>query len=201
MPENPPFVLLIDDDADLLKTMSAILTRNGYKVRTAKDGFSALAEMRDGVPDVILSDLNMPGMSGFELLSVVRRRFPAVPVIATSGAYAGDDLPEGVAADAFHEKATGIPALLDMLKTMTQPEATASPKERSSAPIWIAREGDEHSVQTQVTVSCPACLRTFTEESGEARGSVRKTHCPYCNAPIHYAVVQSEAAAVGVPFH
>src|ERR1700744_6391302 len=104
--------------------------------------------MRDGVPDVILSDLNMPGMSGFELLSVVRRRFPSVPVIATSGAFAGHDVPEGVAAAPFHQKATGIPALLDMLQAMTQTEAAAWRKDRVSAPIWIAREGDNHSCQT-----------------------------------------------------
>ena len=201
MPDQSVFVLLIDDDADLLMTMTAILNQAGYKVRTAKDGFTALCEMRDGVPDVILSDLNMPGMSGFELLSVVRRRFPSVPVIATSGAFAGHDVPEGVAADAFHQKATGIPALLGMLQAMTQPEITAWRKERVSAPIWIAREGDDHSCQTQVMVGCPACLRTFAEDCGTARGSVRKTDCAYCSVPIHYAIVQPESAAVAVPFH
>ena len=56
------------------------------------------------VPDVILSDLNMPGMSGFEFLSVVRRRFPTVKVIAMSSAFAVDDIPPGVAADAFYQK-------------------------------------------------------------------------------------------------
>jgi len=201
MQSHTAFVLLIDDDTDLLTSMSAILTQAGYKVRTAKDGVSALAEMQDGVPDIILSDLNMPGMSGFELLSVVRRRFPSVPVIATSGDFAGNEFPEGVAADAFHQKATGIPALLEMLHAMTQPEATAWRNERVSAPIWIAREGDDHSCQTQVTVDCPACQRTFSEDCGPARGSVRKTDCAYCNAPIHYAVVQSGNAAVAVPFH
>ena len=56
--------------------MSHVLTEIGYRVRSAEDGFSALREMRHEVPDILLSDLNMPGMSGFELLSVVRRRFP-----------------------------------------------------------------------------------------------------------------------------
>jgi CheY-like chemotaxis protein len=201
MSAHPALVLLIDDDTELLTTMTAILTRSGYKVRTAKDGFSALCEMRDGVPDVILSDLNMPGMSGFELLSVVRRRFPTVPVIATSGAFAGHDVPEGVAADAFHQKATGIPALLNMLRSLTQPEAVLWQKVRVSAPIWIARDGDDHSCRTQIMVGCPACLRTFSEDCGEGRGSVRETDCAYCRVPIHYAIVQPETAMAPLPFN
>jgi len=43
-------------------------------------------------------------MSGFELLSVVRRRFPAIQLIAMSGAFSGDGIPPGVAADAFMKK-------------------------------------------------------------------------------------------------
>jgi len=48
--------------------------------------------------------LNMPAMSGFELLSVVRRRFPQVVAVATSGAYSSSSIPPGVIADAFYAK-------------------------------------------------------------------------------------------------
>jgi CheY-like chemotaxis protein len=73
-------------------------------VRSASDGFSALALIQELVPQVLLSDLNMPGMSGFELLSVVRRVHPAIFVIATSGSFSGKSGPHGIA-DAFYEKA------------------------------------------------------------------------------------------------
>jgi CheY-like chemotaxis protein len=73
--------------------LSEIFIESGYAVRIASDGFSALAEIREEIPDLILSDLNMPGMSGFELLSVVRRRFPSIRVIAMSSAFSGVDLP------------------------------------------------------------------------------------------------------------
>lgn len=70
----------------------------------AQDGFEALEQVSRQRPALILSDLNMPRMSGFELLSVVRRRFPSIHVIAMSGGFIGDDVPHGVAADAFYEK-------------------------------------------------------------------------------------------------
>src|SRR5260370_5309630 len=74
-------IVVAEDNAVLLGTLSEILKRCGYSVRTASDGSHALAEIRYRAPDILLSDLNMPGMSGFELLSIVRRRYPTIRVI------------------------------------------------------------------------------------------------------------------------
>ncbi len=76
MPNAKVKLLIVDDDVSLLMLLSQIFTKSGYSVQPAEDGFSALAVIRNEIPDIILSDLNMPGMSGFEFLSVVRRRFP-----------------------------------------------------------------------------------------------------------------------------
>jgi len=81
-----------------------------------------LFEIRQEIPDVILSDLNIPGMSGFEFLSVVRRRFPGIHLIAMSGAFSGDGVQPGVAADAFYEKATSLGSLLQIVEAVTHPE-------------------------------------------------------------------------------
>lgn len=72
-------VLVVDDDPSVLEISSVVFKENGYEVRTAADGFEALIELRRSRPGVIVSDLAMPNMSGFELLSVVRRRFPHYP--------------------------------------------------------------------------------------------------------------------------
>lgn len=69
-------ILVVDDDGQIRRVSEAVLSQYGYEVRTASDGFEALALMRKALPDLIISDLKMPNMSGFELLSVVRRRFP-----------------------------------------------------------------------------------------------------------------------------
>jgi CheY-like chemotaxis protein len=74
---NSPMRLLVVDDAPAIRaSISTQLTEFGFVVRTADDGFTALAEIRTEIPNILLSDLNMPGMSGFDLLSVVRRRIP-----------------------------------------------------------------------------------------------------------------------------
>ena len=64
-------------------------------MRSAEDGLSALREIRQESPDILLTDLNMPGMSGFELLTEVRSLFPTISVIAMSGAFCGSDDPPG----------------------------------------------------------------------------------------------------------
>jgi DNA-binding NtrC family response regulator len=123
-------LLVVDDDNDLRTTLPMILTGVGYSVQSAEDGFSALLKIRTEMPDILISDLNMPGMSGFELLSVVRRRFPSIRVIAMSSAFSGHDVPIGVDAEAFHEKATGVPALLNLVEQMAIPR---TPENRSMA--------------------------------------------------------------------
>jgi len=108
-------VLIVDDDASLRKLLSQIFIGAGYRVRSADGGVAALAEIRQETPDVLLSDLQMPGMSGFELLSVVRHWFPTVRMIAMSGAYSGEGIPPGVVADAFYEKGRMVDSLMRIM--------------------------------------------------------------------------------------
>lgn len=96
-------ILLVDDDEKLLVTTADVLTRQGYLVQKAHDGFEALAVLRGGQPEILISDLNLPNMSGFELLAVIRKRFPGIGVIAYSGEFLPLG-PEGVLADRFLRK-------------------------------------------------------------------------------------------------
>ena len=92
-------VLLIDDEPLIRKLISGCLVAAGYVVGVAVDGLDALDKLRAGLPDLIISDLIMPRMSGIELLEVVRKRFPQIPVIVIS-AVPADEMPEEVVADA-----------------------------------------------------------------------------------------------------
>jgi CheY-like chemotaxis protein len=100
--------------------MSLVLEELGYSVRSAEDGHSALREIRRQIPDILLSDLAMPGMSGFELLINVRRLFPVIQVIATSGSFSGNEIPDGVLADAFYPKGGSLSTLLQILESLPQ---------------------------------------------------------------------------------
>jgi hypothetical protein len=120
----------------------------------AEDGFRALSQLRKKLHDVVLSDLDMPGMSGFELLSVVRRRFPQISTVAMSGAYVGDDLPFGVIADGLFAK--GGQRLLG-----TAP-ARSSEHHRECAPAWIPRNGNDSKAMPYVVLMCAECQRAFS---------------------------------------
>ena len=113
-------VLLVEDDGDLRIVLAAMLAQTGYQVRTAWDGVSALLEIDTVVPDIIVSDLNMPRMSGFELLSTIRAQFPSIPLIAMSGAFSGSQIPEGVIADSFYEKGTHPIFLVQLVTAMSR---------------------------------------------------------------------------------
>lgn len=112
-------ILIVEDDVQIRLLLCTILGEAGYAVRPAADGYTALEEMRVESPDVLLSDLYMPGMSGFELLSIVRHQFPTTRVVAMSSAFTGEDLPNEIIADAFYSKATDIAGLLRIMEAMT----------------------------------------------------------------------------------
>src|SRR3954470_22152911 len=84
-------ILVVDDDAAIRESLALVLKSGGYDATTAINGFDVLLQLKRRVPAIVLSDLNMPQMSGFEFLSVVRRRFPQISVIAMSGAYHAED--------------------------------------------------------------------------------------------------------------
>ena len=120
-------VLVVDDEAANRELISDILASEGYDVVTAQDGVDALNQLTAPLPDVIISDLRMPRMSGFEFLAVVRRKYPDVPLIAMSGEFEGNEVPPGVPADAYLAK--GI-LLFNQLRTKVADLLSASPRNR-----------------------------------------------------------------------
>ena len=161
MPETSLKLLIVDDEPATRTLLAEIFGQMGHSVQSAEDGFSALERIREVMPDVLLSDLNMPGMSGFELLSVIRRRLPGIYVIATSGAYSGNDVPQGIAADAFYEKATSFRSLVSMLEIATRTQAARERIAEGALPIWISRTNDEPPGETdRIRLTSRAVLRS-----------------------------------------
>jgi CheY-like chemotaxis protein len=74
-------VLVVDDAAVDQRLAEKLLTKEGLTVVTANDGNEALEVLKKTTPDLVLTDMQMPGMGGLELVEEIRSRYPAVPVI------------------------------------------------------------------------------------------------------------------------
>jgi DNA-binding response OmpR family regulator len=82
-PAPPPAILLVDDDSTLLSLLSRHLTREGFAVRTASGGQAALNALAQSWPSLIVLDLMMPGMDGFELSRRIKH-IADLPIIVLS---------------------------------------------------------------------------------------------------------------------
>ena len=184
-------ILIVDDEESIRELHARLLQGAGYEVVTAENGFDALLKLKHFVPDIIISDLNMPKMSGFEFLSVVRRRFPKICVIASSGAYESRIVPTGVLADAFfakgHEHPESILSLVADLIERCADEGRGHQEE--SAPVWIPRNGKDSNGIPYIVITCTECLRSFplnviTEQNPE----VLETPCLFCANKVKYII-------------
>jgi CheY-like chemotaxis protein len=184
-------ILFVDDDQAMREVVALILNEEGYEVSTAADGLDALAQMRSITPDLIISDLHMPRMSGFEFLSVVRRRFPAIPVIAISGAYdLGESSAAGVMADAFYPKGCSHPD--ELMRTIRQLMYKPLKRPTNYHPcqpprVQTARSGRDDQGISRLLLTCTDCLRAFSvaHVSGTDDGELQ-AHCPSCRALVQF---------------
>ena len=115
-------MLIVDDEPSIRITLANLLAGMGYGVRSAEDVSSALDELRKEIPDLLLTDLDMPGMWGIELLAEVRRSFPAVLTIAMTGFLSGNGGPSGVVADAFIQRESSVGSLLQLMDGLMRTE-------------------------------------------------------------------------------
>jgi DNA-binding NarL/FixJ family response regulator len=76
-------LLIVDDEPNLLRAVAACLRAEGYEVRTARSGRDALVSLAESLPDLIISDVRMPGMDGHQLVQRIRSspRTALIPVI------------------------------------------------------------------------------------------------------------------------
>ena len=80
-----PRVLLIDDDPDVRDSVQALLEYFGYECGIAADGPSGLKRFEEQTWDLVMTDLMLPGMTGWQVVDAIRGRVPGVPVIVMSG--------------------------------------------------------------------------------------------------------------------
>ena len=164
-----------------------VLESQGYEVLCAEDGFEGLAALKRSLPDMIISDLQMPNMNGFEFLSVVRKRFPAIPVIVISGEFSGISIPESVLADAFFPKGGyAPPELFEKISELLNDLPKRDRVHKSNrAAVWVKNN------KGTFVVTCPECFRTFPMAS--VATGINQTECDFCSGLVKFEVLASQS--------
>lgn len=178
--ESGPFpyrILFVDDDLGLAGLYADLLRGRGYVVHVAEGGFKALACLRQALPDLVISDLCMPGMSGMELLAIIRQRFPQLPLMAVTAA---DILSSDVlSADAaINRGELAVQQLFDTVAHLLRRRGTTTIALPGHLP-WMA----PRPVQ-EIWLTCDECLRPFrpSADAMAARdvAGVHTCACVYC---------------------
>lgn len=172
-------ILFVDDEERLRDMAKAILESHGYEVLCAQDGFDGLAALKESLPDLIISDLQMPNMNGFELLSVVRQRFPHLPVIAISGAFSSADVPTSVLADAFFEKSQYTRhQLIARIADLVRKAPIRPLMEKPNTSVWIPHTEGEY-----IAMTCTNCMRVFRIPTPQGSG-LHEVSCEFCSSTV-----------------
>lgn len=108
-------VLVVDDSPTQQLQIQMLLENDGYQVVLAANGLEALAVIADQMPDIVVTDLQMPEMNGLELVSEIKARYPALPVILTTAVGS-----ESIAAQALHLGATSYVPKRDLGEMLSE---------------------------------------------------------------------------------
>jgi CheY-like chemotaxis protein len=129
----PPSILLVEDDRDGRQMYAAWLAHAGFRVEQAHNGLQALERAFESGPDVIVTDLNIPGIDGFELTRRLKLdpRTKTVPVLAITGyaAFAADpSRARRAGCDAVLEKPCSPEDLEVAIRTLMPADPTSTPE-------------------------------------------------------------------------
>jgi len=124
-------IVVVDDDREILKLIAMLLRRIGAEVWTFEDGDSALAHLNAQAADLVVLDLNLPGLNGLEILRQLRSRpeFDRTPVLILSARADSDSIRQSLdlGADGYVTKPYIANTLIDKVRVMLQSERAARP--------------------------------------------------------------------------
>ncbi len=120
----PRKILILDDEADIRAELAEYLVRKGYEVEEAGDGLEGLRKFEAAPADLIITDIKMPRVDGYEVIRRLQEIDPGVPIIAVTGHFSPGDLSKAmeVGATLTLKKPLGLRALADELKRLLEPE-------------------------------------------------------------------------------
>lgn len=115
-------VLVVDDEPNIVLSLEFLMEQAGFEVATAEDGEQALAQVRDDQPDLLLLDISLPGISGFDVLERLRSEEATarLPIIMLTAHGRDVEREKGMAlgADDYITKPFSTQALVEKVKTL-----------------------------------------------------------------------------------
>ena len=138
-PSTPRRLLVIDDDPACRTTIAYLLQKLGHTVEAAEDGFAGLALLGRTLVNLVLTDLMMPGLTGWDVARLAKAMHPRLPVVLVTGAVhtISHDQPERTWVDAILAKPFGVAAMQAVIGALTRDlsETKCSAGEEN---VWLA---------------------------------------------------------------
>lgn len=122
---SPAHILVVDDDASIRESLAEVLRLENFAVRLACDGREAVRQFLDGPPDLILLDINMPDINGWQAFQIMAEMYPFVPVIIITARPGQARRAADLGIDMLLEKPLHIPTLLDQMRRLLARPDTA----------------------------------------------------------------------------
>jgi CheY-like chemotaxis protein len=147
-PSTPRRLLVIDDDLSCRTTIAYLLQKLGHTVEAAENGFAGLALLGQKLVDLVLTDLMMPGLNGWDVARLAKAMHPGLPVVLVTGAahIISPDQPERTWVDAILAKPFGVAAMQAVIGALTRDrsETECSAGEEN---VWLA-EGERWPIRS-----------------------------------------------------
>jgi CheY-like chemotaxis protein len=174
-------LLLADDSITIQKVVELVLAEEGYDIKATGDGENALSALSSFKPDVVLADIDMPKMNGYQLCEKIKTN-PAtknIPVILLAGAFEplDDELARNVGADDFIVKPFESQELIDKIHAVLSGETAVTGIAEEEAAVSEAMEGiepEEDLWTMEEVVSEPLATETLKEETPVEEVSVEE---------------------------
>ncbi|PKL63396.1 MAG: hybrid sensor histidine kinase/response regulator [Methanomicrobiales archaeon HGW-Methanomicrobiales-2] len=156
-------ILVVEDSRTQAELLRHMLETEGYDVTLAADGTEAMRRIGAGRPDVVLTDVMMPGMDGYELCRRIKQDFPEIPVILVTNLYDPADVMRGLAsgADSFIVKPVDPGHVRSQIEAVLQTREMPDP-DGSSAGLEVPFSGSTYTVAAGRRKILNTLLSTYT---------------------------------------
>ena len=190
-------ILFVDDEEQIRKLVSTFLQRRGYNVRLASDGMEALRLVREDLPHLVITDVNMPYMNGLELTRRLRENHKTsrVPIIMLSARKQAEDVLSGyqVGVDDYVPKPVEMAVLGAKIETLLRRSQTAAPAASTvrNSKVIVFLHGKGGTGTTTLAVNLAVALQT----GGAYKAAILDLNLEFPNAAMFLDLKPERALA------